>query len=208
LEESRPVDFAALAGPTNAVRPGAPYIAVAVEAPTVDRMTLDALWSVHERTLAGAPVLVITDDHSPSPRAELEVASRGGLLLRSAAWAVDANLAENVLRRFVSTAVQCERRTLGLRGMLFEVSEGALTPAELRVAELTALDHSTEEIAAALSISPRTVSNHITNALSKCGARGLGPRWFRQQAQRSSVGERGRVRHEQNDPPKNGRRRP
>lgn len=48
----------------------------------------------------------------------------------------------------------------------------ALTPTELRVAELVADGHSTPAIAAALFLSPRTVQTHISRILGKLGVRG------------------------------------
>lgn len=46
---------------------------------------------------------------------------------------------------------------------------GGLSPREVEVVRLLAEGHSDKEIAAALAISPRTVSNHVTSILNKLG---------------------------------------
>ena len=48
----------------------------------------------------------------------------------------------------------------------------ALTPAELRVAELAAAGHSNPEIAQALFVSLRTVETHLTRSYAKLGIAG------------------------------------
>lgn len=48
-------------------------------------------------------------------------------------------------------------------------SAGALTPTELRVAELVAEGLQTKQVAAALFVSPKTVEGHLTNVYAKLG---------------------------------------
>jgi DNA-binding CsgD family transcriptional regulator len=59
------------------------------------------------------------------------------------------------------TAAGARARRRALRGV------DALTPAELRVAELAARDMSNREIAQALFVSLRTVETHLTHAYQK-----------------------------------------
>jgi len=58
--------------------------------------------------------------------------------------------------------------------------EARLTAAEEQVAALLVLDYRSEEIAAALSISPNTVQTHRRNVLHKVGVRGVAglARWW------------------------------
>ncbi len=52
------------------------------------------------------------------------------------------------------------------------MSKGILTFREKEVFELLILNYSTKEIALKLSISEKTVRNHISNAMQKLGVKG------------------------------------
>jgi DNA-binding NarL/FixJ family response regulator len=68
-------------------------------------------------------------------------------------------------------AVQGIMRDYLERAARGELEDGPLTPRELEVTKLVAEAHTTEQIAALLTISPRTVERHRENIMAKLGMR-------------------------------------
>ncbi|WHT17590.1 AAA family ATPase [Crossiella sp. CA-258035] len=110
-----------------------------------------------------ATVLAATGAHAEARDALHEAVTRYGEF--GAEW--DIRRAEGRLREHgVRRGVRGRRAARELTGW------DALTPTELRIAELVADGQSTPGIAAGLFLSPRTVQTHISHILGKLGMRG------------------------------------
>jgi len=121
-------------------------------------------------------VAILEDSTARLTRARAFV-ELGGALRRGGAR-VDAR---DPLRRGLELATQCGAHALAVRARAELVATGArprrpeltgpdaLTPSELRVAEMAARDASNREIAEGLFVSLRTVEAHLTRAYQKLG---------------------------------------
>ena len=83
------------------------------------------------------------------------------------------DLADRIQAAALAERAETELHLLGARPRRRRLSGAdALTPAELRVAELAAAGHSNPEIAQALFVSLRTVETHLTRSYAKLGIGG------------------------------------
>lgn len=85
---------------------------------------------------------------------------------------------ETLVARFRKLALEHEARSLGPRAALFDLSDGELTPTEMRVAELRLAGDSNAQVAQELGMAVKTVKNHVSSVLAKCGGTGRGLDWL------------------------------
>jgi two-component system, NarL family, response regulator DesR len=132
-----------------------------IDLPGMDGLAAAA--ELHER-LPGCQILVLTGLSQPGHLLRALKAHVRGFILKDAPA---ATLAQGVRR------VAAGRRVIDpelIAGAL-DVGESPLTPRESDVLRAAEAGGSTDEIAGALALSPTTVRNYLSNAISKVGGR-------------------------------------
>ncbi len=182
LSEVRPVDRvesveqvqATLAGPY-------PRIGLVVDLPhghgvrALENLIADAM-----------PILLVAPQtRRQLDHASLPASSRVRVILRSTVSARPQRFGR-LIDGFVEDALDHEQRTVGVWASLFDLSDGDLTRAEMRVAELVVADFTRKEVAEELGVSEKTVANHMTQILAKCGGTGKRAHWLRQRVNAKS----------------------
>lgn len=184
LESVRPVDVArSVAGVERCLAGPYTYIGHAVAFEVPGGAGLDYIADLRAAGNHTVPALLLCLDPPESDQALL-ASALGVLLVRATTHAHASPLVDAVLERFSHSGLAYERKQLGVLADLVELSEGSLTPAELRVAELALTNWSRREIAQELGVSEKTVASHVTRVLAKCGGTGRRMPWLRERIAR------------------------
>ena len=132
-----------------------------IDLPGMDGLTAAA--ELHER-LPGCQILVLTGLSQPGHLLRALKAHVRGFILKDAPA---ATLAQGVRRVAAGQRVIDPELIAGA----LDVGESPLTPRESDVLRVAEAGGSTDEIAKTLALSPTTVRNYLSNAISKVGGR-------------------------------------
>lgn len=190
MRERRPVDFARsiaeaerrLAGPT-------PYIGLVIDLVLPDGngvAYLDTLRARGER----APAILLAAADELAHIVHVRVGALCARILHKEDEVRAHDDFETLVARFRELALEHEARSLGPRAALFDLSDGELTPTEMRVAELRLAGDTNAQVAEGLGITAKTVKNHVSSVLAKCGGTGRGLGWLRDRVEGRAHGRR------------------
>ncbi len=194
FRELRPVDTACSLREAEARLAGPfPYVAAVVDVVLPDGNGLDWLVALRRRGV-DLPVLLLTGITELSHLVHLRADTLHARILHKDDERRAPGEFHALLARCRDAGIEYEMRTLGPRAALFDLSEGQLTQAELRVLELRLAGHSNGEAAEELGVSTSTVKNHVTRALAKCGAEGRRIDWLRERVDRRAHARSSRAR--------------
>ncbi|HBQ19127.1 MAG: LuxR C-terminal-related transcriptional regulator [Sandaracinaceae bacterium] len=186
LEVHRPVDLAdSISAARVLLAEERPFVGYAFDIHLADGSGLRLLDQLRAAG-ASAPAVVMTG--LPLTRdLVLEVGPLGRLLPKPTTPGAVEGFDQGI-EAFVRDALLFERRSLGLKATLFDLSDGSLTPTMMEVALLGIRGWSREEIAKHLGVSVTTVRNHISDVLDRCGLKGQSLRALRRRVEDLDAG--------------------
>lgn len=192
LRETRPVDIACRVADAEALLAGPyPYIGFVIDVVLPVGNGYELLRQLRERGI-DAPVILVTGADEVTHRLHLRAGALGARLVHKDDEVMAPEAFAAITESFVELSLDHEQQTLGPRAALFDLSGGTMSLAELQVVELRLNGCTNAYVAEQLCISVKTVKNHVSRALAKCGATGIGVDGLNDAVHRRSLERRSR----------------